>query len=199
MVFYTYIYLRSNGLPYYVGKGCGKRAYAKHRGCCAQPPKNKNNIEIIFCVSEFEALELEKLLISLWGRKKYDHNGILNNCTLGGDGVSGYKPSKELIKKRALSISKALTGKPQPKWSDERKQKHSLIFKNNPKILKIRKESAKKLKKPICGIHILTQEKKYYDSAEDAKNDNFLPQHIRECCHGKRKTHKKFKWMFIND
>lgn len=198
MKYYTYIYLRKNGTPYYVGKGSGKRAFVKRKKCYAQPPQNKNNIELIYCVDEQEALKLEIFLIALWGKKRYDLNGILNNDTLGGEGVSGYKPTEEIIKKRAASISKALTGKPQPQWSDQRKLKHSLKLKNNVNVINAAKNRAKKYKKPIIGINILTKEKKYYESAEDAKYEGFLPQHIRECCSGKRKSHKKFKWNFIH-
>lgn len=199
MIFYTYIYLRENGTAYYVGKGSGKRAFVKRKKCYAQPPKNKKNIELIFCLNEEEAFNLEKFLIALWGRKKFDKNGILNNYCLGGEGSSGHKPSKAVIKKRALAISKALKGKSQPKWNKERKLNHSIILKNNINVIAAAKKRAKPFKKAIIGFHITSKEKKYYTSAEDAKCDGFLPHHIRECCSGKRKTHHNFVWNFIDD
>jgi hypothetical protein len=198
VIYYTYIYLRTNGTPYYVGKGSGKRAFLKRKKCYAQPPKNKKNIEIIPCLNEQQAFDLEKLLISLWGRKRYDQNGVLNNNTLGGEGVSGHRPTKLTIQKRSLQISKSLKGKPQPKWSIERKINHSKILKNNINIINAAKIRAKKHKKPIFGTNIVTKEIKYFHSAEDAKIEGFLSQHIRECCSGKRKSHKNFIWKFVN-
>ena len=37
MKFYTYLWLREDGTPYYVGKGSADRAYVKHRVGNAPP------------------------------------------------------------------------------------------------------------------------------------------------------------------
>jgi len=79
MNFYTYMWLRDNGTPYYVGKGQGKRAFRK--GC---PPRER--IIIQEWPSEREALDAEVLLIAIYGRIDVG-TGILRNLSDGGDGV----------------------------------------------------------------------------------------------------------------
>jgi hypothetical protein len=85
--FYTYLWLREDGTPYYAGKGTGRRAY--RRRCPADP----ENILIQEWPDEAGALEGEKLLIAIYGRKD-NGTGILRNLTDGGDGVSGLKQSE---------------------------------------------------------------------------------------------------------
>lgn len=83
MTFYTYMWLREDGTPYYVGKGTGQRAFRK--GC---PPHER--IVVQDWPSEEDALHAERFLISFYGRKDKE-TGCLINLTDGGDGTSGYK------------------------------------------------------------------------------------------------------------
>jgi hypothetical protein len=53
-MFYTYLWLRSDGTPYYVGKGCGNRAYFSTPGH-----------------REAEAFVTETEMIANWGRKDW--------------------------------------------------------------------------------------------------------------------------------
>jgi len=78
--FYTYLWLREDGTPYYVGKGTLKRAFRKGH------PKDK--VIIQEHPSEADALAVEKFLIAYYGRKDLG-TGILRNLTEGGEGVSG--------------------------------------------------------------------------------------------------------------
>ena len=53
-------------------------------------------------------------------------------------------------------------------------------------------------KKPIIGIPI----DKFlpvlvYESLHDAKKDGFYNSHISKCCRGKLKTHKGYKWFYL--
>ena len=84
-MFYTYLWLREDGTPYYAGKGSGKRAFEKHLIGNA-PPKYRILIEPHAC--ETDAFEVEKFFISYYGRKDIG-TGILLNFTDGGEGVSG--------------------------------------------------------------------------------------------------------------
>lgn len=103
--FYVYAYLRSKdsktakaGTPYYIGKGCDKRAWGHHYNNTT--PKDHNNIVILERnLSEVGAFALERRYIAWYGRK-YSDNGILINLTLGGEGSSGHKRSKESIEKQ---------------------------------------------------------------------------------------------------
>lgn len=84
-IYYVYAYLRkSDGTPYYIGKGKGRRSISDHKHISV--PKDKSKI-IYFKenVSEEEALETEKQLILRYGRKDLN-TGILLNRTDGGDG-----------------------------------------------------------------------------------------------------------------
>jgi len=112
--YYVYAYIRSSdGTPYYIGKGKGKRAYKNH-GSMKIPTKNK----IIFLetnLTELGAFALERRLIRWWGRKD-NNTGILINLTDGGEGQSGFTFSEESKRK----MSKSHLGKTH---SEEHKQK----------------------------------------------------------------------------
>ena len=83
--FYTYLWLREDGTPYYVGKGKGNRGLTgrKHRQKC--PPKDRILIQEF--PSEEAAFEAEKFLIACYGRLD-NKTGCLSNLTDGGEGVS---------------------------------------------------------------------------------------------------------------
>lgn len=74
--FYTYLWLRENGVPYYVGKGTGRRAFRKK-----SPPIDRILVQEFPC--EEDALSAEVFLISYYGRK--EAGGTLINISPGGD------------------------------------------------------------------------------------------------------------------
>ena len=91
--FYTYLWLRNDGTPYYVGKGRGDRAFSGPH--TVHRPIERERILIQEWPSEAEAFEAEIFLIAFYGRKDIG-TGILRNLTDGGEGSSGLKDSVRL-------------------------------------------------------------------------------------------------------
>jgi hypothetical protein len=82
--FYVYAYLREHdspigkaGTPYYIGKGCGKRAWSTQHNIL--PPKNKSCIQILaHRLLDQESKLVEVKLIKQFGRVDQG-TGILRN------------------------------------------------------------------------------------------------------------------------
>ena len=149
-IYYVYQYVRSDGTPYYIGKGKNRRAWTQNGHSVYLPP-DKDRIQIIRDnLSESEAHEVEKDLIQKYGRKDLG-TGILRNLTDGGDGASGriYKPSKETNKK----VSAALKGK--PTWNKGKKGCSGQVAWNkgihNPLAANNGKKGAKKQAQTVTG------------------------------------------------
>jgi NUMOD3 motif len=89
-MFYTYLWLRYDGTPYYAGKGKDRRAFIDHKNGkrLIRCPKDIDDIIIEYHFSEADAFEAEMFLISYYGRKDLG-TGCLRNLTDGGDGTSG--------------------------------------------------------------------------------------------------------------
>ena len=158
--FYTYIYKRPDGTPFYVGKGTGDR-YLRHLNKAKKQIKSKLIViriiqkilkngqepiieKLIDNVDEELAFFIEQECIDKFGRIN-NNTGILANLTDGGEGSSGYKCSKKTKEKlRAANIGKKLSIEHKNKISKTMSVKH--IGSNNPFYgKKHSKESLKKI------------------------------------------------------
>ena len=124
-IFYIYAYIRTNGTPYYIGKGHGRRAFSKHKS--VPTPKRKNKIIIMESnLTEIGAFALERRYISWFGRKD-NNTGILLNRTDGGEGLTGRK-CPENIKEH---YRKLFTGRKGYTPTKEERDNHSNFMKGN--------------------------------------------------------------------
>jgi hypothetical protein len=101
-MFYTYLWLREDGTPYYVGKGSGDRAYNQN-GHRMRKPLDDSRIMVHEFESEDDAFFAEMFLISFYGRSD-NGTGCLSNLTDGGENPpswKGRKRSEENIRKSA--------------------------------------------------------------------------------------------------
>ena len=96
MQFYTYLWLREDGSPYYAGKGKGRRAFFRHNHY-VNPPRERSRIILQEWPSEELAFEGEKMLIAYYGRIDQG-TGCLRNLTDGGDGPAGLQHTQETRK-----------------------------------------------------------------------------------------------------
>jgi hypothetical protein len=106
-MYYTYLWLRENGSPYYIGKGKGIRAYtsASHGVHC---PPFKECIIVCPAASEADAFETEIALIWYYGRKDLG-TGCLRNLTDGGENPPSAKGRKMSARNKA-ALRKRMSG-----------------------------------------------------------------------------------------
>ena len=130
--FYVYAYLRADGTPYYIGKGCGRRAWKAGSHGRISIPRDPAFIQIVLSrLTEDQSFAAEKLLVDWFGRKDVG-TGILRNQKCGGEGGQSLgpevrakmsaahkgKPShrkgKNLSADHREKIRAAMVGKPSP-------------------------------------------------------------------------------------
>lgn len=114
--FYVYAYLRTDGTPYYIGKGQLGRAHQPHNrpgpkgGVMNTTPRDPNRIRFLaWGLTEDESFEWEEDLIEVLGTIELK-TGCLLNFTSGGDGLRDPTPStrrriSESAKKRGMPNS----------------------------------------------------------------------------------------------
>ena len=149
--YYVYAWLREDGTPYYIGKGTGRRAYRHRRDGWAQRPDRSRIVLLHENLTEEEALERERELITEHGRK-CNGTGILHNQQEGGTqppDATGRRHSEETKKKMGVSQRKAKAN-----LSEETRQKMSESAKrraNSPEGREILRQNGVKTSSQIRG------------------------------------------------
>lgn len=115
--FYTYAYLRTDGSPWYIGKGCSSRAWNHTKNECNRTPKDHTQIVILEAnLTELGAWALERRYIRWYGRKD-TATGILRNRTDGGEGsigrISKFKGKSRWTEDEKIEIGKRQIGRKQ--------------------------------------------------------------------------------------
>lgn len=102
MKFYVYTHSDSAGIPFYVGKGSGNRAWRfdgrsdfHHRIVAKLGGRDCVTIKVYEVLDERHAFAIERQLISLFRKAGYR----LCNFTNGGEGVSGHVHSSDVRRK----------------------------------------------------------------------------------------------------
>jgi len=190
--FYTYVYLREDKTPYYIGKGCGYRINNPGGRPCGIP---KDKSRIIFLkqnLTEEEAFKHEIYMIAVFGRKDLG-TGILHNRTDGGDGASGHVHSQEAREK----IRKSKIGKNNPFY----KKTHTQEAREKIRIANKNKIISKETREKLTGENNSTSMwwKITFKNGNQittcgfykwAKENGYDPSHIHKVYKGKYKKHK---------
>jgi hypothetical protein len=176
--FYTYLWLREDGVPYYAGKGSGQRAFWKHRSGFKLNPPPRERIVLQEWPNETDAFAAEIFLIQYYGRID-QKTGPLRNLTDGGEGSSGYAPSPACRKK----LSMAGRGR---KFSEEHKRKISLAHLGRPKS----KEAVEASRRTRTGMK---------QSLEHAQHSRTIALGRRHSEESRRKISNKLKGRIFSE
>jgi len=177
--YYTYAYLKEDGMPYYIGKGKNNRWFDE-RGKNCKPPKDRSRIiKLKQNLTEEEAFRHEVYMIAVFG-KKCDGTGILMNIADGGNappimyGDESPKKRPEVKAKISAANKKKLKGKIVP---EKVRQKQSNTWKeklkNNPRPLSYYAENLKKM-----AERNKTDKEKHKRHSEFMKNQSYAAKSV---------------------
>ena len=175
-MFYTYLWLREDGTPYYVGKGSGNRAHnpAGHR---VRKPTEKERILVQEHISEEEALFSESFFISMYGRLDLG-TGCLSNLTDGGENPPsrlGFKHTKETCRK----MSRSHKGKPSGMLGKCQTEAQKLAMKLNHTGKKVSEETRKRMSAALKGRVVSEDTKRKQSLAKLGRKRSLFTEETR--------------------
>ena len=187
MRWYVYVWYDSEWMPYYVGKGVGTRC-RRRRGI---PHPEEGHVVLKHFELEEQAFEHEKQLISFWGRREFDDNGLLMNRALGGPGAPGVPMSQE---HREYVSAKASARNRTPEQAEAVRRYQLKRLQENPSLrFHIRKHQHKAVEalskawivtSPDQKEHVVTNMQQF------GRQHNLNANHLRGVARGERKHHK---------
>lgn len=193
MQFYTYMWLREDGTPYYIGKGKAHRAFydLDHNIHC---PRERERILVEYHRVEVDALFAEMFFIAYFGRIDLG-TGCLRNLTNGGENMQGISPVSR--KKQGDK----LRGIPRPAYvrkaigdAHRGKSYHTLEFRQRLSVLMKGKPAWNKGKVGIYSEATLQKMRKPKSEEHKAKmshNGMLGKRHSEETLQKMRKPHKR--------
>lgn len=208
-VFYVYRHIRaSDGKVFYIGKGTGRRAYAKfYRSTHWHRTVNKHGIIIEIVkdhMPEQCAFTLEKLMIYIY--RKLGHPIV--NHTDGGEGSYGFKHSRESLEKMSgeNNWTYGKRGKDSPVYG----MKHSDETKLKLRLMKLGRKLSEDHKKKIAlggigkgKVPVITECGLKFDGVIDAcefiKSLGLSESPrgcIMSCLRGRCRTAYGYKWRY---
>ncbi len=120
---YTYLWLRRDGTPYYVGKGTWRdHKFIKQERAYRKGAPSTERVILQTHLSEEDAFFAEIFMILFYGRIDIG-TGRLRNLTDGGEGGAGHIATAASIWKRSQSLSKSKKGKPIAHYDPKRHSK----------------------------------------------------------------------------
>jgi hypothetical protein len=178
--YYCYFYIREDGTPYYVGKGCGDRVHSKNHPGIILPPIERR-VKILENLTEEKSIEMEKIYIKKYGRKDLD-TGILYNRTDGGD-------NPPVMTKNNLNHINAIK-----KWWKNLSEEKKIL--RGKKISNSKKGKGNNL--PTSPIIIIELDIKFDSIKECANYINGDPSAITRCLNGRgQKKHRGYTFRRI--
>jgi CRISPR/Cas system-associated protein Cas5 (RAMP superfamily) len=183
-IFYVYLHIRkTNGEPFYVGKGKNKRAFStKKRNDWWNRIVNKHDYDILFLeenLTEAEAFEKEVYWIKRIGLEN------LCNITTGGSGgntITNHPDKENILKKISLANIGELNNNFGGKTCTEEWKEKQIISQS---------------KKPLILLNTITNEEFEFKNSKDAALFlNIDSGQIRNC---KRNGHKAKRIFLVKD
>lgn len=203
----AYIYKIENQINHkvYIGKTehvNPNRRWVEHQADSRNPSRNhralyqalnKYGIEnFTFTVLEETEFPEEREMYYIQEYNSY-HFGY--NETLGGDGRKYLELPEQDICKFYLSHS---LGETVSHFGHDSETIKRVLYKNNIPILSGQERNKLNLSKAVAKLDKNSGEiLEIYPSVLEAERQNQCHSHIKDVCHGKRKTAGGFRWMFV--